>query len=473
MSLQNYYNLSFDYGQVLILNNLSQTYLMNYKKWVRSRKVRIWILSMLSWVPDRIMIPLQYRIHTGRKLHLKNPTRFTEKLQLYKLRYRNPLMLRCTDKYEVRKVVEEMGLSDILIPLIGVYNTPTEIDFDSLPSEFVAKTTDGGGGNQVLICHDKSKLNRSEFVNTLNKWMSAPKGNSVGREWAYDNRYPRRIIIEKLLKVPEHNDVPDYKFFCFNGRPYYCQVIDNRSTTETIDFYDMEWRHQEFVGLNPDCRNSGVIAPIPANFDRIKATAEKLAGDYPLVRVDLYNTDESVWFGELTFYPASGFGQFTPDKWDERIGRLMLQAAGSPLFGGNYQIDRKLNIIAIEPRICDYKFFCFNGRVGMVYGINGRSVGENARLGIYTRDFVKLDVSRADEVAQSETMRKPYGYEQMVQIAEEIGKHFPHVRVDLYNIAGKIYFGELTFYDGSGYMAFTPDSYDEEIGAKFDISEFI
>lgn len=117
-----------------------------YKKIIKSRELRLKILAMMSWIPDRIMIPLQYWIHTGRRLNLRNPKRFTEKLQLYKMRYRNPLMLKCTDKYEVRKVIEEMGYGDILIPFIGVYNSPEEIDFKKLPDEFVAKTTDGGGG---------------------------------------------------------------------------------------------------------------------------------------------------------------------------------------------------------------------------------------------------------------------------------------------------------------------------------------
>ena len=141
---------------------------MNYKKLIRSRALRIKILSLLNWIPDSIMIPLQYRRHTGRRLNLKNPQRFTEKLQLYKLKYRNPLMLRCTDKYEVRSVVKEMGLADILIPLIGVYDSAEAIDFEKLPMQFVAKTTDGGGGNQVFICRDKRELDKNEFFSKVN-----------------------------------------------------------------------------------------------------------------------------------------------------------------------------------------------------------------------------------------------------------------------------------------------------------------
>lgn len=295
---------------------------MNYKKIIHSRKTRILILSLLAWIPDRVMIPLQYRIYTGRRLNLKKPLRFTEKLQLYKLSYRNQQMLRCTDKYEVRQVVCSAGYKDILIPLIGVFNNTSEIDFEALPNEFVAKTSDGGGGNQVLICYDKKSLNRHQFYSILNGWMKAPKNKNAGREWAYENDYPRRIIIENLIKDNNRRDLPDFKFFCFNGKPHFCQLIDNRSIKETIDFYDMNWIHQDFVGLNTACRNSGKHIDCPINFDLMKDIASKLATGFPFVRVDLYNVNGKIYFGELTFYPASGFGQFTPDEWDFKIGNL-------------------------------------------------------------------------------------------------------------------------------------------------------
>lgn len=296
---------------------------MNYKKLIRSRALRIKILSLLNWIPDSIMIPLQYRIHTGRRLNLKNPQRFTEKLQLYKLKYRNPLMLRCTDKYEVRSVVKEMGLADILIPLIGVYDSAEAIDFEKLPMQFVAKTTDGGGGNQVFICRDKRELDKNEFFSKVNEWFKAPKAKNAGREWAYENGYPRRVVIEELISDVKHKDIPDYKFFCFDGVPVYCQVIGSRTTEETIDFYDMEWNHMEFRGLNAACNNADQRMPEPDNFAGMKKLVCKLSAGYPFVRVDLYNTGNNIYFGELTFYPASGFGHFTPDCWDKKIGELM------------------------------------------------------------------------------------------------------------------------------------------------------
>lgn len=297
---------------------------MNYKKIITSRKLRLTILRLLSFIPDRIMVHLQYRIHSGRKLNLKNPTRYTEKIQHYKLNYRNPMMLRCTDKYEVRNAVAEMGAGNYLVPLYGVYDSVDNINFESLPNQFVAKTSDGGGGQQVYICRDKTSTDKKCFFKVLNEWMSVHrKQKSLGREWAYENGFKRKIIIEKLLTDGKHMDIPDYKFWCFNGKPEFCQVIGNRTTGETIDFFDLNWNHMPFVGLNPACVNDVTMPEKPAQFEEMKEVVAILARRFPFVRVDLYNANGKVYFGELTFYPASGYGRFVPDEWDARIGDML------------------------------------------------------------------------------------------------------------------------------------------------------
>ena len=297
---------------------------MNYRNIIKSRELRVKILTFLGWIPDSIMLRLQYRLQTGRKLNLKNPKRFTEKLQVYKLKYRNPDMLRCTDKYEVRSYIEENGLGEYLIPLIGVYNSVDEIDFNALPNQFVAKSTDGGGGNQVLVCKGKDSISESEFKEKLDSWMTARKvKKQAGREWAYENDYSRRIIIEELIGEKSlEEELSDYKFYCFNGEPHYCQLIQDRSTKETIDFYDMDWNHMPFYGLNPLHGPAAKPAAKPAAFEQMKVISKKLSKGYPFVRVDLYAVEEGVFFGELTFYPASGYGHFTPDEWDEKLGDL-------------------------------------------------------------------------------------------------------------------------------------------------------
>lgn len=292
---------------------------MNYKKFFRSRQLRLKILSMLGWVPDRIMIALQYYVYTGRKLNFKNPQRFTEKLQLYKLKHRDSLMLRCTDKYEVRSVITEMGLGELLVPLIGIYRDPEEIDFASLPKQFVAKTTDGGGGNQIFVCKDKLTVDTESFYSCLLKWMSAPKFNSAGREWAYENHYPRRIIIEKYLENSS-TSLDDYKFYCFNGRARFLSIDKDRYTEHTRAYYDSE------LNYLPEVRGNYKIVTdppqLPDNIKKMVQIAEILSKPFPFVRVDLYNVKGKIYFGELTFYPASGYSPYSPDSFDMEMGKF-------------------------------------------------------------------------------------------------------------------------------------------------------
>lgn len=173
---------------------------MNYKKIISNQQLRFRILRFLYWVPDSLMLRLQYRIKMGFWPNFNNPKRYTEKLQLYKMKYRNPVMHQCVDKYEVRKYVESKGLSHILIELYGVYDHPDEIDFDKLPNQFVAKTTTGGGGQNVIVVTDKNTCNFNDLRKKLLLWEGTNNiGALAGREWAYKDCKPR-IIIEKYLE---------------------------------------------------------------------------------------------------------------------------------------------------------------------------------------------------------------------------------------------------------------------------------
>ena len=188
---------------------------MDYKKIIKSQKVRLKILDLLSFVPDKTMIKFQYRIKTGRKLNLKNPQRYTEKIQWYKLYYRKPTMAQCADKYEVRKYVETCGLKNILNECYGVYDNVEDVDFDKLPNQFVLKDTLGSGGSSVIICKDKETANLDEYRNIMKQWVNSSTKNGGGREWIYAGR-KHRIICEKYLNLD--GDLPDYKFFCFDGK---------------------------------------------------------------------------------------------------------------------------------------------------------------------------------------------------------------------------------------------------------------
>lgn len=293
---------------------------MNYKKIIRNQNTRFAILKALSWVPDSIMLPLQYRIKLGRWCSLKNPQRWTEKLQLYKMYYRNPVLHQCVDKYEVRKYVESKGCADNLVKLYGVWDHASEIDISKLPVSFVLKTTNGGGGEDVVLVRDKDKTDLIEKV----KFLDAKRVKEVngGREWAYTGIKKPRIIAEELLVNTENPEagVEDFKILCFNGQPWYIIVDKDRYIDHKRNFYTTSW---ERLSVTTDHEQFETPYPEPKNFKEMIEVARKLSADFPFVRVDLYNIDGKIYFGELTFYPWTGYVQFTPDEFDFTLGKLM------------------------------------------------------------------------------------------------------------------------------------------------------
>lgn len=291
---------------------------MDYKKIIRTRSSRYKLLKFLSFVPDKPMLTLQYKLKTGRKLDLKNPKRFTEKLQWYKLYYRNPLMRQCVNKYAVREYVKKKGLEDILVRLYAHYDNVNEIEWDRLPDEFVIKTQHGGGGLSVVLCHDKSEETKKEVMSKLYFTSSVTSHRNSGREWAY-SEISTGIVVEELLinrKNPEAG-VNDYKIFCYNGHPKYIIVDVDRYIGHKRNFYDRDWNN---LHVTSDCPASDREIERPENLDEMLKVAEKLSEDFPYVRVDLYSVDGKVYFGELTFYPWSGYVQYTPDEWDYKFG---------------------------------------------------------------------------------------------------------------------------------------------------------
>ena len=295
---------------------------MDYKKILRSQKVRFLILKFLSFVPDSIMLKLQYRIKMGFKLNLANPQRFTEKLQWYKIHYRNELMGICVDKYEVRNYVESKGLDNTLNKLYCVCSDPDEIDFAALPDRFVIKTTDGGGGENIFICRDKSSLDVPQLKKTLLSWKDK-KNVNPGREWAYTLIKQSRYIVEEYLEneVNPEAGISDYKFFCFNGNPHCIAYDIDRYIGHKRNFYDIEWNN---LHVSTDCDTfDDNLVPRPDGLEDMCKVAEILSKDFPFVRVDLYYIIGKVYFGELTFYPWSGYVKFSPEEFDYQLGALM------------------------------------------------------------------------------------------------------------------------------------------------------
>jgi hypothetical protein len=299
---------------------------MDYKKIIKSRRIRLKILRILSFVPDKPMLRLQYRIKTGNKLNLKNPQRYTEKLQWYKLYYKNPLMVKCVDKYDVRAYVEKQGLLDILNPCYGIYNTVKDIDWDKLPNQFVMKDTLGGGGTSVKIVKDKKNTDINELKTIAKKWteIEAHKKDG-GREWPYYSGKNHRIIIEKYIESDlSKGGLIDYKFLCFSGKAELLYVLADRVTGQGAGcgFFDINFNQLPYTESDEEPLKRKI--PKPENLSEMIQIAEILSKDFPCARIDLYNEGNRIVFGEITFYDSSGYMIFNPDELDFKLGEKFI-----------------------------------------------------------------------------------------------------------------------------------------------------
>lgn len=272
----------------------------------------------MNWLPDSLMLQIQYFLQTGKRLRIKNAKTFGEHIQAYKLYYRNPLMHQCVDKVEVRNYVQRKGLEEILVPIIGIYQKPEEIDFEKLPDNFIIKSSDGGGNNEVKICRGKNEKEIEDLKPIIKEWIRAPRPKKhIAREWAYENNIQRRILIEQLLEQPGKKDIDDYKFFCYNGKFQVLELHRNRSTNHQAGHFDRDLNYLDHVKIYPIPLGDKTL---PGNIGEMIKIAEKLAEGFPFVRVDLYNVEGKIYFGEMTFYPASGYFVYQPEEVNDWLG---------------------------------------------------------------------------------------------------------------------------------------------------------
>ncbi len=255
--------------------------------------------------------------YTGHDIDFsKEPQTFNEKIQFRKIYDNNSLYSICADKYRVREYVKEKIGEEYLIPLLLVTDRLTEEQWDKLPNQFVAKANHNSG--PVQIVKDKNKVDRKKIIKELNNQLKLDYG-ILSMEKYYSD-IPRKVIVEKFLK----DNIEDYKFFCFDGKMKYCQLIKNRNIEETIDFYDKDWEKQVFTGLTSHKR-SDKIDKSPFGYKKMIELVEKLSKDFDFARIDLYNIEGKIYFGEITFCPASGLGTFIPEEWNYKIGDLWKQ----------------------------------------------------------------------------------------------------------------------------------------------------
>ena len=273
--------------------------------------------GLLNWMTDATLLKLMYKSRTGKTLDLDNPKSFNEKLQWLKLYDRNPLYTKLVDKYDVRSYIAEKIGKEYLIPLYGVWDHPDEINFDSLPDQFVLKCTHDSGS--VIICDDKSTFDINRAKKELKK---AQKFNFYyhGREWPYKNVKPRIIAEKYMLNTANSTELTDYKWYCFDGVAKAMFIVTDRQIPgeeKKLDYFDMEFRHLPFTFGGP---NASRPIEKPTSFELMRELAERVSQNIPHVRVDFYEVDGQVYFGEMTFYDGCGMERFQPEEWDDILG---------------------------------------------------------------------------------------------------------------------------------------------------------
>lgn len=294
---------------------------MNLSRIIRAvtnpRKLVRYILFKTArlW-PDKIYLKWYFYSRVGYKLDLNNPKTFNEKLQWLKLNNRKPEMVKMVDKVDAKEYVAKIIGEEYIIPTLGVYDSVDEIDFDKLPNQFVLKCTHDSGG--IVICSDKSKLDIEAAKAKLRRGLKV-NYYYQNREWPYKQVKPR-IIAEQYMVDESGYELKDYKFFCFDGEVKLLFIASDRGskTEETkFDFFDTDFNHLPFLNGHPNATK-----PIdrPKGFEEMKKIAARLSQGQPHLRVDLYDINGRIYFGELTFYHWSGMTPFEPKEWDYKLG---------------------------------------------------------------------------------------------------------------------------------------------------------
>ncbi len=284
-----------------------------------NEKERFAVFSRLGFynsMPDEEYLKKKFKYSMGKELNLDNPQTFNEKLQWLKLYDRKPVYTTMVDKYEAKKYVADIIGEEYIIPTLGVWNHFDEIDFDKLPNQFVLKCTHDSGG--LVICKDKAKLDKAAAKKKIEKSLKRDFYLN-GREWPYKNVKPR-IIAETYMEDEETKELRDYKFFCFNGKVKALFIASERQTKDEetkFDFFDADYNHLPFTNGHP---NAEVLPKKPVMFEEMKVLAEKLSQGVPELRVDFYEVNGKIYFGELTFSHWSGMMPFDPEEWDKTFG---------------------------------------------------------------------------------------------------------------------------------------------------------
>ena len=289
------------------------------KKYIKNPKLILLYLmhmKLFNYIPDKLFLKIKYRLLMGKKLNLLNPQTFNEKLQWLKLYDRKNIYTTMVDKYEAKKYVADIIGKEYIIPTLGIYDKFNDINFDELPNQFVIKCTHDSGG--ISICRNKMDFDIERTRKKINKCLRK-NYYYIGREWPYKNIEPR-IIIEKYMEDEKNKSIRDYKFFCFNGEPkimYISEGLENHATAR-MSFYDMDFklvsckrRDYKLLEYTPER---------PKTFEEMKEFAAILSKNIPHLRVDFYEINVKLYFGELTFFTCDGMISFEDEDWNKLLG---------------------------------------------------------------------------------------------------------------------------------------------------------
>lgn len=279
---------------------------MENKKWIE------YCLSMKPKVVER------FKQLMKKDCNIENPKTLTEKIQWLKIHSSSFLKTYCSDKITVRNYCKEKLGKDYFIPIIGIYDNFSEIDFSKLPDNYVLKTNHGSHTN-IIVKNKKIDVNRAKH--NFEKWLSKD-----WTWWGYEMAYkliPRKIFIEQYMN-DGHADLIDYKFLCFNGEPKFCQVISDRhGKNKHLNYYDMNFTQCKDISRKDFPANYNIVDEKPINFDEMKIISKKLSEDFDFVRVDFYEINGQIYLSELTFYPGAGYFNYEDDLTDLKLGNYL------------------------------------------------------------------------------------------------------------------------------------------------------
>jgi len=287
---------------------------MKFSKLVGGRENLNALMKFFCFIPDKQYLKIMYRLRMGKKLNLKNPSTFNEKLQWMKLNDRKPVYTQMVDKQEAKVLVADAVGDKYVVPTLGIWERFEDIDFTKMPNQFVLKCTHDSGG--LVICKDKDKL---DLESAKRKIKRSLKCNFywVCREWPYKNVKPR-IIAEKYMQDGANDCLPVYKVFCFNGEPKIIQAIQNdKHENESIDYFDTDWN---LLKMKQNYPNSSVPLGKPDKLSEMVDLARTLSEGHSFLRVDFYVINGEVYFSEFTFYSDAGMAKFEPEEWDVKLG---------------------------------------------------------------------------------------------------------------------------------------------------------